>query len=362
MRLARVQSAFGPVLDFSVSLSLVALVFIGGRMVIRGDVTVGTFVAFQQYVQMIIWPMIAVGIGINHFQRAAISTRRLSSFFDVPNPIVRSTTPELPKGFNPGPWKTPGAVSVRGLSFRYPSSDRPILSNVSFEIGAGERIGIMGPVGSGKTTLLYLLPRLYEVPKATIFVDGVDVNEWPLDVLRAQMGFVTQETFLFSDTIGHNIAFESEMNSMIEAASMASSFHQEVLAFDKRYETLLGERGVNLSGGQRQRLTIARALARDPSILLLDDSLSSVDVKTERLILDGLKNRPHRNTEIIAAHRVSTVEEADRVLVFIEGKILEIGTPKELRDRSTSYFSKLSIQQKMQEELKAKIEGVDVHV
>ena len=355
MRLARVQTAFGPLLDFTMSLGLVFLLYFGGGWIIGGTgdaLTLGVFVAFQRYIQQMVWPMAAIGISLSHYRRSATSTGRLQEVFfessdvrDVPNPIV----PEA---------RTRGSIEFRNLHFRYPGAESDVLKGINLTVKAGERVAFVGMVGAGKSALLSLLPRLYPVERGVLFIDGVDINDWPLEDLRRQVGYVSQDVFLFSESVVENVAFgiqdwverSGETSAVHEAAELAG-VHEDVMGMASSYETRLGERGVNLPAGQKQRLTIARALARQPSILVLDDALSSVDIQTEERILKSLRERPNRNTEIIAAHRISTIQDADRIAVLQDGRITQLGTHAELISDRSGLYRKFYEQQRLREDL-----------
>jgi ATP-binding cassette subfamily B multidrug efflux pump len=339
LELARIQSFIGPMMDFVMSVGMFVLLFVGGSAMIRdvrGAITLGTFVAFQRYIQKMVWPMAAVGMAINFYQRAVSSSGRLKEIFaittDVPNPavIVRPTKKE-------------GRVEFRNLSFNFPGTDSTALRHINLMIEPSERVAFVGTVGSGKSAILSLLPRLYPIQRGMLWIDGVDVNDWSIEELRKQVGYVSQDVFLFSETVMENVAFGlhewAEQPSSIEQAARLASVHEEIISFASSYRTQLGERGINLSGGQKQRLTIARALAKQPNILVLDDALSSVDLQTEEKILQGLRTRPGRNTEMIAAHRISTIKGADRIIVLQDGNIVQMGTHNQLvTARSGNYF------------------------
>ena len=360
--LARVQSAFGPMLDFVMSLGLVLLLFLGGQSVIEGALTLGTFVAFQRYIQKMIWPMTAVGLSVTFYQRAVAGSNRLKEVLrensDTPEPL----TPQLPEkrmrlqGLDRR-WRTPGRVEFRNLTFAYPGTAPPVLKNISMTIESGSRVAIVGTIGSGKSSLLNLIPRLYSAPAGTVFVDGLDVNQWSLKDLRDQIGYVSQDTFLFSETVFENVSFglfqwanEDRESAVLDSAQRAA-VHTEIQRMERSYQTQLGERGVNVSGGQKQRLTIARALASEPPILILDDALSAVDMETEEFILSGLANRPNRNTEIIAAHRISTVKHADMIYVLNHGEIVQKGTHQVLLRERGSLYWRFYEQQRLQQEV-----------
>ena len=354
LELARVQTAFGPTLDFTMSLGLVCLLFLGGKWTIQDAVTLGTFVAFQRYIQKMVWPMTAVGLGITFYQRAVASSGRLKEVLSTPSDIPDAAEPKLPAGAGPTGWKTAGKLEFRGLGFAFPGTDRKVLHDVSLTISPGERVAFVGSIGSGKSALLSLIPRLYPVGRGQLFVDDVDILEWPLAELRKQIGYVGQEVFLFSESVTENIGFGLAecLQSRVLSAAQLSSVHSDVLGLVGGYETRLGERGVNVSGGQKQRLTLARALCKEPSILVLDDALSSVDVRTEEMILSGLRSRTGRNTELIAAHRVSTVQLADRIIVMDQGRVAEQGTYAALSVKAGGIFKKICDQQLLRQRLK----------
>ena len=361
LRLARVQGSFGPMLDAFMSLGLVLLLYYGGTRLLdpatAGGLTLGTFVAFQRYVQKMIWPMAAIGHAISIYQRAVSSGERLLEVEAVVSDVAPPQAPRLPQGFVAG-GRTAGRIEMKGLVFGFPGRVEPVLRGIDLCVEAGERIAILGAVGAGKSALLSLLPRLYPVGPGMLLLDGVDINDWPLEELRRQIGFVSQDVFLFSETVLENLAYGMldwaegrEQVSEIEEATSLAAVHQEVLRFESAYRTRLGERGVNLSGGQKQRLTIARAIAKRPAVLVLDDALSSVDVKTEEGILAGLRARPDRNTELIAAHRISTVRDADRIAVLEGGRISELGTHAQLLRKKGSLYRRYYDQQRLKEDL-----------
>lgn len=363
--LARVQSAFGPVLDFIMSLGLILLLYLGGAQTIDNALTIGTFIAFQRYVQKMIWPMTAVGLSITFYQRAVAGSNRLKEVFAQSTDTPENPHPQLPKiktKTPQGKWRTSGQIEIRNLSFTYPNSsypgsDKQVLKNISMTIESGSRVAIVGSIGSGKTSLLSLLPRLYPAPAGTLFVDGVDVNNWKLSDLRDQIGFVGQDTFLFSETVFENVSLglfewvEQDRESAVMDATHRAAVHPEILKLDKTYKTEIGERGVNVSGGQKQRLTIARALAKEPPILILDDALSAVDMETESKILAGLKNRSNRNTEILSAHRISTVKDADHIYVLDKGSIVQSGTHSSLLKEKGGIYWRFYEQQRLEQEL-----------
>jgi ATP-binding cassette subfamily B multidrug efflux pump len=369
--LARVQTTFAPSLDFVMSIGGVLLLIYGGARVNEGAISLGVFVAFSRYIQKMVWPMSALGMAIGHYQRAIASAGRIlkvqAEKTDVPEPLqpkVFALPGAIPApdpfrsgvGDNAGkprptgltPWKTAGRVEFRNLTFAFPQGPI-VLREISLSIEPGERVAFVGRVGAGKSALLGILPRLYPVAQGSLFIDGFDVNDWDLKTLRSQVGYVGQDAFLFSETIFENIAVglgrhavvaqDPTQHSPITVATERAALHHEILGLEEKYETVLGERGLNLSGGQRQRLTIARALVREPSILVLDDALSAVDAATEEKILKSLRERPGRNTELIAAHRISSVQDADRIVVLDQGRVVQEGSHSDLlRQRSGQYF------------------------
>ncbi|MGK5086731.1 ABC transporter ATP-binding protein [Bdellovibrionota bacterium FG-2] len=363
MELAWVRNRFSPTLDFTMSIGLVLLLFIGGRaLIFEGSsnigaaLTLGTFVAFQRYIQKMVWPMAALGMAITIFQRAGTSSLRLKEILDEQTDVPHPVGPRLPGGLTvPAPrgYRTMGRVELTHLSFTYPGSEKPVLRDISLTIEAGERVAFVGRVGSGKSALLSLLPRLYPVGAGMISVDGVDINEWPMGELRRQVGYVSQDVFLFSDTVTENLSLGLELpeSAALQEALDVSAVHEEILALRESFSTVLGERGVNLSGGQKQRLTIARALAKHPPILVLDDALSSVDTQTEEKILSALRARPGRNTELIAAHRISTIQDADRIVVLEEGGIVQLGRHRDLLLDTQGIYYHFYEQQRVREEL-----------
>ena len=359
LRLSRVQSAFGPLMDFFASLGIVLLLWYGGGHVMSGVVTLGTFVAFQRYIQKMIWPMMALGFAASFYQRSLASSARLKEIFVQETNIIPSASPRR------SPTVGKGRIEVRNLSFAFPGTTKEVLRNLSFTIEPGTRAAFVGRIGSGKSALFSIIPRIYPAPTGTVFLDGVPIEEWPLEELRAQIGFVSQEVFLFSETVYENIGFgihareAKAREAAIRSAARMASVDSDLLALPRGYETLLGERGVNLSGGQKQRVSLERAIATEPSILILDDALSAVDVKTEEAILSGLRNRPGKNTELIAAHRISTVKDADRIFVLEKGEIAEEGTHAELIRRKSGIYSQFYEEQRLKEDLETYMKKVD---
>jgi ATP-binding cassette, subfamily B, multidrug efflux pump len=321
---------------------LVAVLY-GGRLVLQGEISVGAYAAFFQYLVRLSGPMMVLGWVIAIYQRANVSVRRIEDVLHAP------CIPTIAHRHLSDPQK----ISVRCEHLTFAYGDKPVLRNVQFSLAAGQTLGIVGPVGSGKSTLLQLLSRLYEPPRNTLFLNDVDITELGLAELRQLLAVVPQETFLFSDTILENISIGARADVSNEALlhwSKVSQIDSEILRFPKGYETLLGEKGVNLSGGQKQRLAIARALARRPGLLLLDDCLSSVDTQTEKAILRGLKQVAQHCTIIIVSHRLSSVKNADEIIVLDEGQIVERGTHAELL-KHRGYYAGLYAKQQIEQQL-----------
>ena len=321
--------AFYPSLSLMAGLGMLVVLYVGGRLVIGGSITIGDFVAFGFYLTMMIWPMIALGWVINLYQRGGASLKRIVAVLDTA-PAIRE--PESPHAID-----VRGGIEFRGVGFHYPGTERDVLKDVSFEIPAGSTAALVGPTGSGKSTIVALISRLYDPTEGVVLLDGVPLPELSLDTLRRAIGLVPQDAFLFSETIAENIALgvetdgeEADVMAPVRAAASIAQLDEAIGGFPHGFETRLGERGINLSGGQRQRATLARALARDPRILILDDSLSAVDTQTERRILHGLRDVLKDRTSLIISHRVTAVMDADLILVLDDGRVAERGTHEEL--------------------------------
>ncbi len=332
LALALTRGGMIPVFGLVAGIETLVVLWMGGTWVIEGRITLGALVAFNGYLAHLTWPTIALGWMISVWQRGRSAMARLNEIF--------GETPEADEaGLAEAPVSIAGAIEARGLTVTYPDADRPALREISFRVAPGERLGIVGPTGSGKSTLVDLLPRLSEVPRGQLFVDGVDVLDLPLPALRRAIGYAPQTPFLFSDTIHANIAFArpDATREEVERAARLAAVHEDILRFPDGYETLVGERGVTLSGGQRQRVALARAILKDPVILVLDDSLSSVDADTEASILEGLEEVLEARTSVIVSHRLVAVQRCDRILVLEEGRLSAQGTHETLLATSTFY-------------------------
>ena len=342
--LARLTGMLWPTLEIMLGLAIVLTLWLGGREVLLHRMTVGQFIAFNTYMVQLTWPIIALGWVINVFQRGTASMGRFNEILaarpEVTDADARLTTDDV----------ISGEIELRDLNFSY--NGVPVLHNINLHIPAGSSLAIVGPTGSGKTTLVSLIPRIYDADPGSVLLDGHPLREYPLEMLRHNIGFVPQETFLFSDTVRGNIAFgaENAIQNEVRAAADAASIAADIESFPGQYETIVGERGITLSGGQKQRTAIARAIIRNPRILILDDALSSVDTYTEERILNHLRQIMRGRTTIFISHRVSTVQAADKIAVLHEGRIVEIGTHDELLARN-GYYTDLYNKQLLEEEL-----------
>ncbi len=339
LKLVQVQGVFQPMLEALIGMTFLIVLWSGGREVLRGHLSLGSFVMFNTYMSTLVWPMIALGWVVNLMQRGRASLGRIRSILDEIPAIQRPAKPT-------GARVTEGRLEFRNVSGSYG------LHGIDLVVPAGQTLGLVGRTGAGKSTLVNLIPRLLDPERGTVLVDGYDVREFDPEELRRSIGYVPQETFLFSATIADNIAFgvESATREQVRRAAELAGLADDIEQFPLGYDTMVGERGVTLSGGQKQRTAIARALVRDPKILILDDALSSVDTLTEERILSELESVMIGRTVILISHRVSTVRRADAVVVLAHGRVAEAGTPGELA-RQTGYFSELIEKQQLEEEL-----------
>lgn len=346
MSLVKVQALIMPILLLITGLSIIIVIWLGGIRVINQQMSLGDITAFIIYLGILIWPVIAFGWVTNIIQQAEASMKRLNKIVKEPYEIVDP----LQTNFNSNTLE--GKIEFRNVYFRYNENLPYVLKNINLKIDKGRTLAIVGPTGTGKTTLINLIPRLYDVTEGEILIDGFNVKEIPLDVLRKNIGLVPQESFLFSDTITNNISYglrDVDMET-VHRVSKISQLDKDVETFPNKYETVVGERGITLSGGQKQRTSIARALAIDPKILILDDSFSAVDTHTEEEILKNLKDFMKERTSIIISHRISTVKDADNIIVIKDAEIIEQGTHEELI-AINGYYADLHNKQLLEKEL-----------
>jgi ATP-binding cassette subfamily B protein len=353
---------FMPSLTSLVGTCFLIVLWQGGHQLLRGRISLGALIAFNGYLTQLVWPMIALGWVTNIFQRGAASMGRLNYILSA-EPNIDDRNAKVSEGTVPR-----GEIEFKHLTFKYPttlsgagsngaaksngSGPHTVLHDINLRIPAGSTLAIVGPTGSGKTTLAALIARLWEAPDDSVLIDGRAIREWPLKTLRQSIGYVPQDTYLFGETVGGNIAFglpEYE-ESRVRQASEIASLDGDVVGFGKGYETMVGERGITLSGGQKQRAAIARAVVRDPRILILDDSLSAVDTQTEERILNGLRGIMEGRTTVLISHRTSTVRDADQIVVLVAGAIAERGSHDELLARG-GYYADLYQKQLLEEEL-----------
>jgi ATP-binding cassette subfamily B multidrug efflux pump len=379
MQLARLYGVMNPLFGLLAGLSVVVVLGLGGMLVVRGAISVGAFIAFGFYLGILTWPLIALGWVINLFQRGAASMGRLLEILDARAEVQ---SPAVPRALPPA--RGGRALEFRDVGFHFPvrqgGDPRWVLRHVSFSVPAGGTLAVVGATASGKSSLIDLIPRLHDPQEGTILFDGVPIAELSLEELRAEIGYVQQESFLFSDTIAANLAYGDASHALVERAvvgeaaptpsrltadnevdpyrwaAQVAQLDETVLAFPDGYGTLLGERGINLSGGQKQRLALARALARRPRLVLLDDALSAVDTHTEAEILHGLRGTLAGRTAVIASHRISAVRDASWIIVLDEGRVVEQGTHDVLIAAGGRYASLLRRQQ-----LEESLEGTDAY-
>ena len=336
-RLFRVNATFQPLMILMVGISTLITIFIGGRLFYDGQVSAGNITEFIYYVNLLTWPIASIGWVTSLVQSADASMQRLNEFL--------REQPEFKNGTH-NPKKFEGRIEFKEVSFTYPNSGIEALKNISFTIEPGSSLGLLGKTGAGKSTIAALIVRQYDPTEGEILVDGVNIKHWDLPALKACLGWVPQEAFLFSDTIANNIAFG--MNDMdidaVKNAAKAAGVHENIMGFDKQYQTKVGERGITLSGGQKQRVSIARALIKSPKVVVLDDCLSAVDTETEEQILSNLKEATENLTGIIIAHRVSSVKHCDQIICLDQGMIIEQGSPIELESAEGHYSDLVKMQ------------------
>jgi ATP-binding cassette subfamily B protein len=332
MRLAKTIGVFSPLMTVFTTLGLAIVIWLGGRLTIQGYITTGDFVAFISYLNLLTWPMMAIGWVTNLIQRGSASMRRINRVLDE-SPEIKD---EFPAKHS---FRIQGKITFNNVSLSYQGSDAKAVKEISLTIGAGQTVAFAGRVGSGKTSLLHLIPRLYDAPKGSVLIDDVDIHDIPLRVLRESIGFVTQEVIIFSDTIRNNLLLGRKgiSTQTVEKALRTAQIHEEVMALENGMDTLLGERGMTLSGGQRQRLSIARAVIADPPILILDDALSMVDTRTEERILNQILASRDGKTNLIVSHRISTISRADMIVVMDQGEMVEVGSHHSLLKKSHEY-------------------------
>ena len=345
LRLDLIESLFHPGLNFLIGISLIIVIWKGGQMVIAEELSIGNIAEFLIYVAYLIWPVAALGYTTNRFQKSIASWQRIKVVFEAYHDL------EQDKGLDTDDVK--GNIEFRDVQFNYPDATVPTLEHLNINIKAGTKVAIVGRTGSGKSTLVQLLPRLFEPTKGEIFLDGIPLKNYSKRSLRDALGLVPQDHFLFSDTIEENIGFgiKGATTQDVEWAAEKAQVLDNILDFDKKFQTILGEKGITLSGGQKQRTAIARALIKKPKILILDDSLSAVDTKTEDAILKSLRNDETKVTVIIISHRISTIKDADYIYYIEDGKVKEAGTHEELLSQKESYksmYDKQLIEQELQ--------------
>ena len=350
INMAKIVGFFHPFQGFIISLSMIITLYFGGRATIRGDITIGQFIAFFQYLGMLVWPMVAIGWIVDMYQRGTASLKRLNEIFETESEIDDKEADFSIKALQ-------GNIEIRDLTFRYAKNLPLIFDHISTSVEQGKTLAVVGPTGCGKTTLIELIVRIYEPPSGSILIDGHLVHRIPLQVLRRDIVLVPQDIFLFSDTIANNIRLgnpDAPIEAVYEAAKKAE-IYDEIMEFEDKFETVIGERGVTLSGGQKQRVAIARALLTNPEVLILDDALSAVDTKTERYILENLVEDRKGKTNIIIAHRISSIQHADNIIVLSDAQIIEHGTHQELIAKGGLYSDLYEKQR-----IRARLEGEEL--
>lgn len=351
LKVVKLQAVVMPLLDVVIGVSSLLTLLYGGYLALTGEISLGRFVAFNQYIAMLVWPMLAAGESITMLSQGLASIRRIQEVFEEKPEIFDRDGVEVPERIR-------GEISFRNLTFMHSGHSEPTLKNISLEVPAGTTLAIVGRTGNGKSTLVNLLLHLYNTKNGMIFIDGRDINSIPLKTLRENIAYVPQDNFLFSDTLKHNIAFgvETEDMELITRATRAACIHENIVTFPDGYETIVGERGVTLSGGQKQRSSIARALLKESPILILDDALSAVDTDTEEQILRNLKKNREGKTTLIIAHRISTIQSADIILVLEDGEAVECGSHQELIELGGIYkgmYDKQQLEAQLEKEGRA---------
>lgn len=346
LKLDLVESLFHPTLNLLIGLSVIIVVWRGGLMVIEDRITVGNIAEFVIYVAYLTWPVASLGYTVNRFQKSIASWERIHALMKEPVDIQSNSSTDHSLE------RCRGRIEFDHVSFSYPGSNEEVLNDISFTIEAGEHVAIVGRTGAGKSTLVQLIPRLFDPVEGTIRLDGVDLRDWPVALLRRRIGYVPQETFLFSTTLRENIGFglDDVSDDQIEEASEKAQIRENILEFERKFLTMVGERGITLSGGQKQRTAIARALIKKPSILILDDSLSAVDTKTEDAILNYLQQEFQGRTTLMISHRISSIKNADTIFYIDQGRLIEKGTHEELLELD-GYYADMYRKQLLEEEL-----------
>ena len=352
MNLVKLSAVFRPLMQFFIGLGFAAILLIGGYETAKGRMTIGEFTAFNLYLEQLIWPLIAMGYVTNLVQRGSASLKRMHEIMRI-EPAIADVAEADPSAYP----EVIGKIEFRNLTFRYSPEEPPVLRNINLVIEPGRTVAFIGRTGAGKSTLMNLIPRLLDAEPGMALIDDKPIRQIPLKRLRESIGYVPQETFLFSETLAENIAFgihdgHENLEKKIEAAAEVAGLAGDLSGFPQKYQTILGERGITLSGGQKQRTAIARAVIREPRILILDDALSAVDTYTEEKILSGLRGVTRSRTTLIVAHRISTVKDADLICVLDHGRIVERGSHEELM-RLGGVYADLYERQLLEEELAA---------